>query len=271
MRLSTCTEEPEMCFDHDSRPPIAPIAGGSLDSAEVNLTAADGNRFTAFAARPAEPTGAGMIVLPDVRGLHAYYEDLALRFAENGVEAIAIDYFGRTAGLGRRGAGFDHSPHVTQLSWPGLVADVRAAAAYLRSSDGGQVENLLSIGFCVGGRISFLATTLGLDLAGAIGFYGWPVGQHRSNTPAPADVADEIRSPVLAIFGGSDEALPAAAIRTFESALSAAGVEHEIEIYPGAPHGFFDRKADEFARTSEKAWERTLGFVRAHTTSSTRT
>ena len=70
-----------MCFDLDSRPPIAPIAGGALDSEELTLTASDGTRFSAFRARAAHPTGAGMIVLPDVRGLHAYYEELALRFA----------------------------------------------------------------------------------------------------------------------------------------------------------------------------------------------
>ena len=63
-----------MCFDLDSRPPIAPIAGGALDSTRLTLTAADGNRFAAFRARAAAPTGAGMIVLPDVRGLHPYYE-----------------------------------------------------------------------------------------------------------------------------------------------------------------------------------------------------
>ena len=86
-----------MCFDLDSRPPITPIAGGALDSERLLLDAADGNRFRAFRARAAEPTGAGMVVLPDVRGLHPYYEELALRFAEHGVDAVAIDYFGRTA------------------------------------------------------------------------------------------------------------------------------------------------------------------------------
>jgi len=77
-----------MCFDLDSRPPIVPIAGGALDSATAILTAADGNRFSAFRARPADPTGAGIVILPDVRGLHPFYEELALRFAEHGIEAL---------------------------------------------------------------------------------------------------------------------------------------------------------------------------------------
>ena len=233
-----------MCFDHDSRPPIQPIAGGSLDSSELTLIAEDGNRFSAFAARAAEPTRAGIVVLPDVRGLHAYYEDLAVRFAEHGIDAIAIDYYGRTAGTGRREAGFEYAHLVPQLTWAGLTADVRAAAAYIRSEMGGNVRDLFTIGFCIGGRISFLASTLGLGLAGAIGFYGWPVGAHRSNTPAPADVAETIASPILALFGGADEAINADAVETFEAALKVAGVDSTVITYPGAPHGFFDKKAD---------------------------
>src|SRR5689334_3216412 len=105
-----------MCFDLDSRPPIVPIAGGALDSSELVLEAKDGNRFRAFRARAAEMTGAGIVIIPDVRGLHPYYEELALRFAENGVDALAIDFFGRTAGAEPRGEGFDHMPHVPQTT-----------------------------------------------------------------------------------------------------------------------------------------------------------
>ena len=100
-----------MCFDLDSHPPIAPIAGGALDLGALILTAADRNWFAAFRARAAEPTGAGVVILPDVRGLHPYYEELALRFAEHGIDALAIDWFGRTAGrrAARRGVRL-HAP-----------------------------------------------------------------------------------------------------------------------------------------------------------------
>ena len=97
-----------MCFDLDSHPPIAPIAGGALDQQRLILTAADRNRFAAFRARAAEPSGAAVVILPDVRGLHPYYEELALRFAENGIDALAIDWFGRTAGAEPRGDDFDY-------------------------------------------------------------------------------------------------------------------------------------------------------------------
>ncbi len=110
---------------------------------EMVLVADDGNRFRAFRARAAEPTGAGMIILPDVRGLHPYYEDLAQRFAEHGIDAVAIDYFGRTAGPEHRDGSFDFASHVPRTTFAGLSADIRAAAAYLRSAEGGERQGRL--------------------------------------------------------------------------------------------------------------------------------
>ena len=254
-----------MCFDLDSRPPIAPIAGGALDSARLVLTADDANRFAAFQARAAEPTGAGIVILPDVRGLHRYYEELALRFAEHGVDAIAIDYFGRTAGAEPRDDSFDYMPHVGQTRWDDLRADIRAAAAYLRSPGGGAVRSVFTIGFCFGGRLAFLTATMGLGVAGAIGFYGRPTGPTRNDTPAPSDLASTMTGGVLAIFGGADQGISASIVDEFETALAVAGVDHRVVTYPGAPHSFFDRKATDFAEASTAAWDETRAFIRDRT------
>jgi len=250
-----------MCFDDDSRPPIPPIAGGALDSTDLVLTAADGNRFRAFRTRPAEPTGAGVIVLPDVRGLHHYYEELALRFAEAGIEAVAIDYFGRTAGFERRPDGWQHTPHVAQTTFAGQSADIAAAAAELRSAPGDAVTRLFTVGFCFGGRLSVLCATLGLDLAGVIGFYGVPRGPSHNDMPEPIALSDRMHSPVLGLYGGDDPAIPADSISAFEAALAEAGVDHRIVIYAGAPHSFFDRKAEAFASESQAAWQEVLSFI----------
>src|SRR4029453_8248580 len=118
-----------MCFDYDSRPPIAPIAGGAIDSMPLVLTASDRNRFAAFRARADEPTGAGIVILPDVRGLHPYYEELALRFAEKGVDALALDWFGRTAGAEPRGEGFDHGPPAGRTTGAGAPPDLQGGVA----------------------------------------------------------------------------------------------------------------------------------------------
>jgi carboxymethylenebutenolidase len=202
-----------------------------------------------------------MIVLPDVRGLHPYYEELALRFAEAGIDAVAIDYFGRTAGTAPRGTDFDHAPHVAQVTYEQVAADIEAAAAALRSRH--EVRALFSVGFCFGGRLSFVSLARPeLDLAGAIGFYGWPVGQSRGGVPAPADIAGSMKGALLGLFGGADQGIPPDAVAQFERALSAAGVDHELVTYDGAPHSFFDRKAAEFADASAEAWQKVRDFVK---------
>lgn len=256
-----------MCFDHDSRPPIAPIAGGAADAQRLTLTSDDGTTFSGFEARAADPTGAAILILPDVRGLHPYYEELALRFAENGVDALAIDYFGRTAGLAPRPADFDHMPHVGAAHWETLAADIRAGAERLRSTsgDGGRDGSLFVTGFCMGGRLAFDATTLGCGFSGAIGFYGWPVGENRNGSPAPADIVDRMECPVLALFGGADEGIKPEMRDAFAGALARAGAEHKVVTFDGAPHSFFDRKAAEFRSASDAAWAETLAFIRDHT------
>ncbi|HEX7068933.1 MAG TPA: dienelactone hydrolase family protein [Candidatus Limnocylindria bacterium] len=251
-----------MCFDTDSRPPLPPIRGGAIDARSLTLTSRDGTTFAAYAARAGQPSGAGIVVIPDVRGLHPYYEELALRFAEAGVHAVAIDLYGRTAADQPRGEGFTHEPHVGQLRPDAVNEDVAAATAFLRSSDGGAAERLYTIGFCLGGRISLLQAAAGLELAGVIGLYPWPTGQHRSGMAAPAAEAPRFACPVLAIYGGADAGIPAEARKEFDRALDAAGVEHRSVTYDGAPHSFFDRKAADFADASDAAWDEILAFMR---------
>ena len=254
-----------MCFDTDSHPPIAPIAGAAVDGAQVTLRAADGNRLLAYRARAKAPGRARMLVLPDVRGLFPFYEELALRFAEAGIDSVAIDYFGRTAGTGPRGADFEARPHVDRTTWAGLSADIAAGVAELRSG-GHDDARTFAVGFCFGGRLAFDAATLGLGLAGVIGFYGVPVGP-RLDLPAPAEVASAMECPVLGLFGGADPGIPADMIATFEDALGAASVPHELVSYAGAPHSFFDRKAAEYGDASEDAWRRVLAFVETRSAS----
>ena len=249
-----------MCFDEDARPPIPPIAGGAVDAERLHLTAADGNRFVAFSARAAAtPTEAAMLILPDVRGLHRYYEELAVRLAGAGIDAMAIDYFGRTAADDDRGPSFESMSHVSRTTYAGLRADMSAGAASMQAL---RPRRLFTMGFCFGGRLAFLTATMPeLGVAGAIGFYGWPTGRSRNDTPAPADVADQNRAPVLGLFGGADEGITAEVVATYEAALEAAGAPHELITYPGAPHSFFDRRQADFAAASEDAWRRILDFV----------
>jgi carboxymethylenebutenolidase len=254
-----------VCFEHDSLPPVPRIAGAAVSHHDLELEAADGNRVAAFAAQPDEPAGNGVVVLPDVRGLYRFYEELALRLAERGHTAVAIDYFGRTAGVGKRGDEFPFMEHVEQTTFAGVQSDVRAAVEWLRSAAGGSRGSIFTLGFCFGGRHSWLAAAEGHDLAGAIGFYGRP-GDLADGTPGPIRRAGDFSAPILGLMGGDDPAIPAADIKAFESALDEAGVPHDVVTYPGAPHSFFDRRQEQFAAESDDAWGRVLGFLERYGT-----
>jgi carboxymethylenebutenolidase len=235
-----------MCFELDSSPPIPVISGAAVSHDDLVLEAGDDNRFAAFLATPDEPSKKGVVILPDVRGLYRFYEEVALRFAERGYPALAFDYFGRTAGVEKRGDEFE--------------ADVAAAVERLRLLG---VESVFTLGFCMGGRHSWLAAAAGHGLAGAVGFYGRP-GAAADGSPGPEQLASKMEAPILALQAGADQHITAEDNEAFEQALSKGGVEHELVVYEGAPHSFFDRKQEQFGAASEDAWARVLEFVERH-------
>jgi carboxymethylenebutenolidase len=245
-----------MCFDDDSAPPIPVISGAAGSHEDLVLEAADGNHFAAFLATPDDEWSVGVVVLPDVRGLYRFYEELALRFAERGYAALAIDYFGRTLGVGKREGDWDYMPHVEQTTGEGVQADVRAAVERLRA---GGATSVFTIGFCFGGSNSWLSAAAGHGLAGAIGFYGNPTRERGG--PSVVARVPEMENPILALQAGDDQNITADLNEAFEQALTAAGIEHELVVYDGAPHSFFDRKQEEFQDASDDAWSRTLAFI----------
>jgi carboxymethylenebutenolidase len=255
-----------MCFEFDALPPELPdgravIAGGAA-AESITVTAADGNEFAAALAESPAPSGPGVVILPDVRGLYRFYVELAERFAEAGHHAIALDYFGRTAGAEQRGEDFDWKPEVEKTTIEGIQTDIAAAREALAERTG--ATQFASVGFCFGGSHSFWAGSnpdLGLDAV--VGFYGGLSAKGPFPRPELTEVADQIKLPVLGLFGEADESISASDRAAFDAGLERAGVEHEIVTYPGAPHSFFDRKQEEFAEASADAWTRVLDFLAA--------
>lgn len=252
-----------MCHPPGAVPPelpddLRPISGGA-GGTDVILTSEDGARFRGYLAKAREGD-IGVVIAPDVRGLHRFYEELAERFADAGVHAIAFDYFGRSAGTDRRGDDFPWKDHVPLTRPATIQADIASASGHLRGAT--DARRLFVLGFCMGGRVAFDAAADQGELAGVVGFYGQLSTRPGEERSAPADRAARMRAPVLGLFGGNDAAIRDTEVRAFESALTEAHIEHHIEVYPGAPHSFFDRTYADHKEACEDAWRRVLAFMR---------
>jgi carboxymethylenebutenolidase len=250
-----------MCHDTDAQPAVFGEPITTIQSSSLMLTSADGTAVGAFLASPAEASGACVVILPDNRGLHRFYEQLAERLAEQGHAALAIDYYARTAGTGPRDEDLPFRDHLAQVTREGIDDDIAAAVEHLRAADaGGACERVFAVGFCFGGRQAFLASRPRFGLDGVIGFYGGP-NVYPNGAPGPIQMAAELAAPILGLFGGADQGIPAEDVAAFDDALSSAGLEHELVTYPGAPHSFFDRKCEEFVDASTDAWHRVLDVI----------
>lgn len=250
-----------MCHDPFSRPPTPPADAvhdrRELDrSGDLRLTSTDGAPLLAFEAVPAGQPWGRVVVLPDVRGLHPYYKALAERLAETGLQALAIDYFGRTAPDEPRTDDFEYQPHVSQVTPEHVTADVEVAIGQL-SPDGG--EPVFTLGFCFGGGHSWRLSAAGLRLAGCIGFYGRPAVMQEA-----VERTDHAPDPVLMLIAGADRATPVPDSLAAAELLSSKGCQVESHVFDGAPHSFFDRSFGEHEKDCEEAWRLLLGFAERH-------
>ncbi len=244
-----------MCHDHDSRPPAPPRTGEVAEQTLLTLRSADGNQIAAAYATPPGRPGVGVVVLPDIRGLHPYYVALAERFAEAGVAAVAIDWFGRTAGLpegGMRAADFPWQEHIPQTTPHGIDADVAAAMAALRERHGADLP-IVTVGFCFGGSHSWRQSGGDLGLAGCAGFYGRPA--------LVGDAAARAHLPTVMLIAGDDGATPVAEQLALAATMRAAGADVDAPVYEGAPHSFFDRAYSDWNDACRSAWEHVLALT----------
>jgi carboxymethylenebutenolidase len=250
-RLRVLTKESSnVCHDDDSRPPGPPNPGEVASAGPIELTAADGNQFAAYQAVPATPNGRNIVVLPDIRGLHPFYPAVAERFAEAGFHAVALDYFGRTAGIGDRSDEFDFQQHLPSVSPDTVLADTTAAVSAVNGLNAGPT---FTIGFCFGGSQSWRLTSTDLDIRGAIGLYGKPRMVN--------DVLHRMTKPLLLLVAGADKATPLAEFEALDAELTELGKDHETHVYEGAPHSFFDRGFAEWADACADVWRRVLAFT----------
>jgi carboxymethylenebutenolidase len=249
-----------MCHDANSAPPVFSEPKTAVHSRRQILTSPGQAQFAAFLATPEESAGTGVVILPDIRGLHPFYEQLAPRVAEHGHTALAIDYFGRTAGTAPRGASFQHMEHILRVSRQTIDADILTAASFLRSAAGPQCKNIFALGFCFGGRQAFFASAARFGFSGVVGYYG-ALGPYPNGATGPLQHAAELSAPILGLFGGADHGISGKDVAAFDAALTRNGVDHDFVIYPDAPHSFFDIKYSEHAAACADSWRRVLAFL----------
>ena len=244
-----------MCHSDDSRPPGPPVVGPVGEHGRVDVVSADGTRVSAYYALPEGTPRAGVVVLPDVRGLHPYYMALTERLAEVGLAAVAIDFYVRTAGPavdGSRDESFAWQSHREQTTTTQIDDDTAAGIDFLRARTRAGLP-VISMGFCFGGSNAWRQSASAIDLDGCVGFYG--------QAAAVGEAATRAAKPTLMIIAGADHITSAQSQVALADTMRAAGAEVTVVVYEGAPHSFFDRHFAEWADASADAWTHVLALV----------
>ncbi|MGA8143899.1 MAG: dienelactone hydrolase family protein [Candidatus Acidiferrales bacterium] len=226
------------------------------------LAVDDGSSMQAIVARPAEKgTYPGMLVFQEAFGVNAHIRDVVQRIAREGYVAIAPELFHRSAPPGFE-VGYDDfrpaMPHMQALTQEGLSDDIVASYEWLRDSGHVIPERCGSIGFCMGGRGSFLANAT-VPLRASISFYGGSIA------PALLPRAAQLHAPMLFFWGALDKHIPQEQIRSVIDAVKAAGKPYiNVEI-SDADHGFFcDARPSYNPVAAKEAWSLSVSFLEAH-------
>jgi carboxymethylenebutenolidase len=236
-----------------------------MPTRDLVLETADGP-MAVFEATPDGDVRGAVIVVQEAFGVNGHIRDVVARFAAAGYHAVAPAYFHRAGG----GAVEDYTdfsaifPLFEGLSDDGIVIDTEATLDHLRA--GGFTDDRIGIvGFCFGGRVTFLAS-LRWALGAGVGFYGGGIAT-KGALPFPSlvDDAASLRTPWLGLYGDEDASIPVADVERLRTALTAATVDTEVVRYPGAGHGFHcDVRADYHADAAGDAWARALAWFDAH-------
>jgi carboxymethylenebutenolidase len=223
------------------------------------LTVPDNTPMTAYAARPDDrEVHPAIMVLQEAFGVNSHIRKVAERFAEQGYVAIAPELFHRTA-PGFEGSYTDFPavmPHMRAMTVAGAEADLRATFDWLRAHKFVQPEGICSVGFCMGGRMSFLANSI-LPLRAAASFYGGGIA------PELVSRAGTLHGPILLIWGLLDKHIGAEQRKAVTDALDSAQKPYTNLEFSNADHGFFcDERASYQAQAARQAWALLLEFLR---------
>lgn len=236
------------------------MQAGQLTRDNVRLQVEDGTEMGAYVARPKDAKRLpGMIVLQEAFGVNSHIRDVTDRLAAEGYVAIAPELFHRTA-PGFQGDYKDFQavlPHMRAVTPKTAEADLRAALAWLQAAPFVEREKIYSVGFCMGGRISYLANAA-LPLRAAASFYGGGIA------PDLLDRAPGLHGPMLLIWGGLDKHIGPEQWGAVMEALSRNNKTFVNVVFSDADHGFFcNERAAWQPRAARQAWALLLEFLRS--------
>jgi len=232
----------------------------------VSLQVADGTTMRAYSAPPEEgPPRRGLLVFQEAFGVNAHIRDVAERFAREGYHCLAPELFHRTA-PGFEGAYTNFEavmPHMHALTEEGLEADARASYAWLSQNLGASGTPIACIGFCLGGRVSFLTNSI-LRIKAAVSFYGGGIAPNPM-TPGLLARTGNLHAPQLLFWGGLDKHIGPEQRRAVNDALNSAGKSYVNVEFSDANHGFFcDARASYHPGAAQQAWALTNAFLNVH-------
>lgn len=247
-----------------------PVAGKVITTSASGITITEDTvpsgdfRIPVYAARPAI---AGkypvVLVIPEIFGMHEHIRDVTRRFAQEGFLGITFEPYAREGGV-------LHLPNidavrkvVDQVPDRRVMADLDALVAYARKQPAARPDRIGVTGFCRGGMYTLLFAAHSREVKAAVAWYGQirPVMTTAVRTVGPLEVADQIKAPILGLYGGEDLGIPAADVKAMEDALKAAGKTAEFIIYPGAPHAFFaDYRPSYRDEAAKDAWKRCIAW-----------
>ncbi len=247
------------------------LAGEVITTSTIGISVAEGKVLSVGFPVPiyeAHPANAGkypiLVIIPEIFGMHEHIKDVTRRFAKEGFLSITFEPYAREGGV-------LHMPDIASVlkvanSVPDerVMGDLDAIVAYAKQHPAGRADRVGVTGFCRGGIYTLLYTAHNREVKAAVAWYGQlrPDKTPGIRTAGPLDIARQINSPVLGLYGEADVGIPVADVKEMETILKAAGKTAEFVLYPGAPHAFFaDYRPSYRSDAAGDAWTRCVAWL----------
>ncbi|WP_437972572.1 dienelactone hydrolase family protein [Sorangium sp. So ce260] len=245
-----------------------------LIAGAVAVPAPDGD-LPGYRAHPASGGPFPLVlVIQEIFGVHEHIRDVVRRFAKRGYYALAPDLFVRQGDPSRLSAVDEFRALAGRVPDRQVLSDLDASVAFARASGKADVSKAAAVGFCWGGRITWLYAAHNPSLKAAVAWYGRLTADRTEAQPKhPIDVASALQVPVLGLYAGQDQGIPLSTVTELQQALRAASeaggataaARSEIRVYPDVPHAFYaDYRPSYRPEAAADAWERQLDWLTRH-------